>query len=178
MASSYPAAIDTLDPVPATLAGPVTHEELHEQLINAVLAIQNTLGVNFALGRIGYADVTANQTGLTTTADLTSLSVTWTAVAGRRYRITGSVLMQSGSANDYGQLQIADGSNTVKTYATFTAAAGSNDYAVFASEIVSGISGSTTRKLRAGRAGGSSGTWQMSASGTRRAYILVEDIGT
>ncbi len=46
MASSYPGALDTFDPVPATLAGPVTHEELHEQLVNALAAVQSELGTD------------------------------------------------------------------------------------------------------------------------------------
>ncbi len=46
MASVYPGALDTFDPVPATLAGPVTHEELHEQLVNALAAVQSELGTD------------------------------------------------------------------------------------------------------------------------------------
>jgi microcystin-dependent protein len=46
MASTYPGAVDPLVTPPATLSGPPTHTQVHQDLRDAVLAIENTLGTN------------------------------------------------------------------------------------------------------------------------------------
>src|SRR2546430_553535 len=48
----------------------------------------------------GYVAVTANQGSITTEADLTSLTLTLTTVAGRRYKITGVTMPSSTQAAD------------------------------------------------------------------------------
>jgi hypothetical protein len=90
MASSYPGAIDTLDPAPATLAGPVTHEELHEQLINAVLAIQNALGINPGLWTSFTPSLTQSGTVTKTVGYAKYTKIGKTVIAVARLAVTGS----------------------------------------------------------------------------------------
>ena len=133
---------------------------------------------NMPWGVIGYAAITANQTGITTVADITSLTLTHTAVNNRRYRITGRINIQSNTVSDYGQIQLTDSTPTQLENSLFnTHTSANNDTTQSIVFVEAGISGSVTRKLRAGRAGGSAGTFQVSASATAPAFILIEDIG-
>lgn len=70
-------------------------------------------------GRVGAATATAtaNITGITTEADIAGASVTFAAVAGRRYKATANVpgLFLNGSTS--GSVKITLGDNTVLTYA-------------------------------------------------------------
>lgn len=141
-------------------------------------------------GKMGYAQVTANQTTITTETDLTSLTVTWTAVSARRYRITGYCTMRVDSTPSpatWACVYITDGSNTKKQagYGSFvpSGTSDSNDSlytTAFVSVTETGLSGSTTRKLRAesrGAGAANGDTVALIASSTQPAYILVEDIG-
>lgn len=136
-------------------------------------------------GKMGYAEVTANQTGITdTAADLTSLTVTWTAVSARRYRTSFFVTLSAQTTiaqadNDLCRVQITDGSNNIKTIGTVTHPVVDVGMSCVASVTETGLSGSTTRKLR-GRRGNGFGTgnaMSLLAASTYPAYILVEDIG-
>lgn len=130
----------------------------------------------------GYAQITADQTTITTEADITSLTVTFTAVSSRRYR-TSFVLDVSAqtslpASGEYMRIHITDGSNTHKAEVTSAApAAIDNRVTVYGSVVETGLSGSTTRKLRAERGDGSGDAMSVLAAAARPAYILVEDIG-
>lgn len=128
-------------------------------------------------GRIDYKQVTADQGSITTVVDLTGLTITFTAVTGRRYRVLAFADFTSDTANDIPRLILADGSNAILKTGRNTVPAASNQisnslgYANNAN-----ISGSTTWKLRAVRNAGAS-TVTMKAASDNPAFILIEDIG-
>lgn len=124
----------------------------------------------------GYAQITANQGSITTIADVTGLTVTWTAVTGRSYRIAVQCEASSTVAADVVIVAITDPSNTIKTRATTVLPTATVSATLAASVIESGLSGSTTRKVRAQRALGT-GTITLTAAATFPAFILVLDIG-
>ncbi len=123
----------------------------------------------------GYAEVTANQTGITTLVDLTNLTTTFTAVANRRYRIRGRIEFNSSVADGVCQFIIADSANVV--YTRYTGSAYLSSHTIFAETIESPAAGAVTFKLRLERTTGT-GTYQMSGSATAPSFILVEDIGS
>lgn len=124
---------------------------------------------------IGYAQITANQTGITTITDITSLTVTFTAVAGRRYRISASAFLLSTVAGDVSSLVIADGAGTQLNSSQIDLRITDNIRGHISHVVVPGA-GSKTYKLRASRVSGS-GNITVSAGASYPAYILVEDIG-
>lgn len=130
-------------------------------------------------GRVAYAQAVANQTGVTTITDATSLSVTFTAVSGRNYRTT--VFMEIGStvAGDLLVAYITTGANTQVMRAAVVAPAlvgGSSYSPVMFAYNSSALSGSTTHKVRIERNAGT-GTMGIGASATFPAFIMVEDLG-
>jgi hypothetical protein len=123
-------------------------------------------------GVVGYATKTADQTGITTLADVTSLSVTFTAVSTRLYRTTvwmrGSQL--GGSAGTV-SATIADGASVEKArVATSIISAGFA--ALHVVLIETGISGSITRKARADT---TAGTLSILGAAAGASLIIVED---
>ena len=126
------------------------------------------------LGTLGYAQVTANQTGITTEVDLTSLTVTVTAVTGRRLRITGKIEAASSVAADTLVLNIKE-STTVLNRALASAPAATGAVTMTATAIVTPTAASHTYKLSLSRVG--TGTAEMDAASTQPAYILCEDVG-
>ncbi len=131
-------------------------------------------------GRVAYAEVTAQQNTITTVVDLTSLSVTWTAAAGRRYRVSFAAEINGTAAGDLAILYVSDGAGTSKKRHVVTVpalTAGSGYSAVSGALIEVPGAGSVTRKLRLERNAGS-GTVGLFAAANSPAFILVEDIGT
>jgi hypothetical protein len=133
-------------------------------------------GWNAPWGRVGSAVSSSNTTSVNATAkDVTSLSVSWTAVANRYYRTTViipvySQLTTSGIVN----LLITDGTPTTKQSINLDAAAGT-DVNIQGFVIESNIAtGSATRKARILTTAGS-GT--VSAASPVTPTIIVEDIG-
>jgi hypothetical protein len=127
---------------------------------------------NSAWGIVGQGYGTGSDPGITVISDIAGCSVTWTAVAGRRYRTFGTAMF---GKNDtaINELVITDGANT--TLQQHGAAAQSyHNYAV--QFVDNGLpAGPVTRKLRADPAG--SGTLTIVNSFNRSAWIVVEDIG-
>lgn len=120
---------------------------------------------------LAYAEVTANQTGITTQVDLTGLAATVTVPAGRRIRITGympQVTRTAGTVTFAGlfilesavqlNLQIIEMSN--------------NTSGGIVSVVLTPSAGSHTYKLAAN----TDGTIRTDSTATTPAYILVEDI--
>lgn len=140
-------------------------------------------GPAWALGRVAYAENTANQTGIGAgTTNLTGLSVTWTAISGRLYRISGFVSDFQRTAglatDDRHSLDIRNSAGTAYQRAFFTyfnATAGYSG-AQYVECLVSGLSGSQTFKLTHSRLSGGA-TISKRASGSEPSWILVEDIG-
>lgn len=124
----------------------------------------------------GYAQITSGTAAVgTTVTDISGLSITFTAVSGRRYRITGQALISkaSGSAGDTINLYIRDGSGTQIALNQQTAS-GTYPYTLTVGVTTAPSAGSTTYKLSFNN---SAGTSAVSASSTNPAWILVEDIG-
>ena len=131
---------------------------------------------NLPWGVYGYAQVTANQGSITTITDLTSLSVTFTAVANRRVRVVGYIEVTSTVLDGAFELFITDGSNTAIKRATGPILSTTAAVTVPIEIVVTPGAGSVTYKLRLQRTSGS-GTYTMSAGATNPAFICVEDIG-
>lgn len=128
-------------------------------------------------GVVGYAQVTSDQGSITTEVDLTGLSVTFTAVAGRRYRVTGQILVTSTVQYDLVYFKLTNSSNTTLQLVPWTIPAASSNMAPPPINfVVAPGGGSTTYKLRLLRQSGS-GTVTMGANATYPAFICVEDIG-
>jgi len=132
-----------------------------------------------AWGTIGYAEVTASQSSITTITDLTGLAITWTALANRRYRTSLFAEINSTVANDLAILYITDGSNNVRRRLPLhmppTLSGAAYTFASAAVVEVPGA-GAVTRKLRLERNVGT-GVVALFAAATSPAFILVEDIG-
>ena len=125
-------------------------------------------------GVIGYASATANQTLTTTEANITGLSISFTAVSSRVYRTTVSIgYAEQQTAGGYGEVKITDGSNVQKQTAVNYQLAGVGTDVV-AVVIESGLSGSIVRKARGVT---SAGSFVVVGGSTRPMHIIVEDIG-
>ena len=129
---------------------------------------------NMPWGYIATASTTTATTSVGSSyTDAGSLTVTWTTVQNRRYKVTGFLDMGSSSAT-VSYVAITDGSNNNKAVANESHAA--NDIVTFSPvEIFTAASStSTTRKLRVKCDAGTGGT-QSNVYGPH--IILVEDIG-
>ncbi len=126
-------------------------------------------------GVVYYNSVTANQTGITTVADITNMTAaTWTATSTRLYRTTiylPSVYVTATGGYVLGL--ITDGSSGQKAQ-TQSWCGNTERIGMVISVVESGLSGSTTRK---GRFNGNGATVTLENSATAPAYIIVEDVG-
>jgi hypothetical protein len=125
-------------------------------------------------GWIGYAEVTANQTGLGVgPTDLTSLTVTVTAGSSRRLVVRGYARITQQTSPSNSEVLIRDGSGTQLNKSTITMASASiamHHPAV----VVTPSSGSNTYKLSCSVA---AGTNDLNAAATQPAWIMVTDVG-
>ena len=127
-------------------------------------------------GNLDYAAITANQGSITTITDITSLTVTWTAVSARRYRVSWQLATYSSASGDTVRIACTDSSNTAVSETVTSPVSSVYEHSYSGSITETGLSGSTTRKLRAVRLDGT-GNITIGASSGRPAWILVEDIG-
>lgn len=128
-------------------------------------------------GFLGRASATSTQSTVTTIADLTSLTVAFTAVANRRYKVKVNVLISSTVAADGMLLTLADGSNNAKQGWNPTAPAANAAVSLSPEFVVTGLAaGAQTLKLRLSRSSGT-GSLASSASSSVVAEILVYDDG-
>ena len=132
---------------------------------------------NTAWGHIASATKTANQTFATTSyADASSLTATFTALAGRRYKCTVHALCVQDTSTDFSaDIILADGSNT-QLARSIEGLSFTNDSGTMSITYIATTTGSTTWKVR-GRANTASKGWIMSCSATSPALLLIEDIG-
>lgn len=124
------------------------------------------------LGTVGYAEVTASQDiAGTSSTDLTGLTVTFTAPASRRYRISSQVRAKFGVTTE-AFLSILEGATFLNTVVDDN----DNRATLHCQAIVTPSAGSHTYKLalQFGSADSDNGLF---ASATAPAFILVEDIG-
>jgi hypothetical protein len=125
----------------------------------------------------GYSQATSTQSGITSITDLTNLTVTFTAVAGRRYKATVYVHIAQGTAVD-GSYQVILREGVTELTSLFSKNPTVNESAghCFAYVSNSSISGSKTWKVSLQRDSGTA-SLSLAASATRPAYLLIEDIG-
>jgi hypothetical protein len=127
---------------------------------------------NFPRGVMGYAISTTSPTVTTTTADVTGMTATWTAVANRLYRATfeGFVACTNPSQN---QFFFADASNVNQDswYEDIPAGAFRTICLVY---LFTTTAGSKTLKLRAQT---SAGTMTFYGDSGRSLSFIVEDLG-
>jgi hypothetical protein len=130
-------------------------------------------------GWVGYEQVTASQNGITGVTDLTGLSITFTAVANRRYRTTFSGEINGSVAGDLLIAYITDGAGTslrrgVLTVPALISGAGYSQMTL--QYVFQPSAGSITHKVRLERNAGT-GNANLFATTTSPAFILIEDLG-
>jgi len=131
---------------------------------------------NLPFGLMGAAENTTLAQTFTTVVDLTSLSVTFTGIANRRYRVEGYVLMQSNVNNDSVNLLIRNSAGTTLQQGIYYLNSSAVAYMATATVVIS-ATGSTTVKLSAQRQAGT-GTITANGAATYPAQLIVTDIGT
>lgn len=128
----------------------------------------------FPWGALGYAQVTANQTGITTQVDVTGLSVTVTVGTGRRIKITAyTAAALSTVTTDNCEITINEGATQLSQANTI---GGNGGAELLAQVVIQPSAGSHTYKVTALRALGT-GSMTFSANANYPGFILVEDIG-
>ncbi len=186
MAASYPASLPVKDPAGTNLSTN-PHSALHDGMYDEIVAIATELGTTpkgtaasvkarldaLPRGKVAYAQVTASQ-AISASADLTGLSVTWTAEAGRRYKATFRAPLADTAGTGRIQLRLLNAAGT--QLASQVMVPNQTTGVIFQSSYtaVPGA-GSTTWKLNALHFG--NGNFTMGASATDVGSILVEDIG-
>lgn len=125
-----------------------------------------------AWGKLGYAQVTAPQAGISATVDLTGLTTTVTVGTDRTIEITAQCILSNTAEGTEHQFYISEGA----TFLQGSIQSGSNGaYLTHNSSVVlTPTAGAHTYKLRAAGVGS---TCNMQASATTPAFILVKDIG-
>lgn len=129
---------------------------------------------------IGYVALTSAHAGITTVTDLsfggTPLAVTFTALAGRRYRVTASAHCITTVSGDVAGIVLADGANNQLQTAQAVVYPVGNDVRITTIGIFTPGAGVVTYKARGLRAAGTGSlTYTMGAASP--GFILVEDIG-
>jgi len=135
---------------------------------------------NTSWGTIVKAEKTAVQGGITTIVDVTNMSVTWTAIAGRRYRTSIFATLAGQTVGDLIGGYMTDAANVVKQRAFFMAPtlSGAWWYAPFSVSVEeTGLTGSVTRKFRLERNAGTGVGLGVYPDVAAPSYILVEDMG-
>ena len=128
-----------------------------------------------AVGILGYAERTANQTGISAITDLTGLSVTVTMAAGRRIKITGKGNVNQVTSTGTIRGIIREGSTSLNDWMWANQPPGTpGDLMGMGEVILTPTAGSHTYKLSLQT---SAGTTNLVAASDRPAFILVEDIG-
>jgi hypothetical protein len=120
-------------------------------------------------------NTTLAQTGVTTITDITGMSVTFTGVAGRRYRVDGYLLLQSTVNGDTVNLVLRNSAGVFLNQGIYPlpSAGAANMCAV---SLITTATGSTTFKLSFQRQLGT-GTMIANGGGTFPAQLVVTDIG-
>jgi hypothetical protein len=131
---------------------------------------------NFGFSTVGLAaSTTLNMAGVTTVVDLTGMSVTFTAIANRNYKISGYTYIVPTVTDVTAYFKIKQGATVLQTCIAKvgTATVGST---VSTFVVKTFTAGSVTLKLT-GELGAGSGSLTFFADGTLPTTLLVEDIG-
>jgi len=122
----------------------------------------------------GYAERTSTQSLLAGMNDLTSLSVTYTAIANRRIRITAHAHVNPATNDQTGYLAIRESSTTLNLNQQWLNSSLIAE-TMIVQVVITPTAGSKTYKASFNFNGAATGTLQ--AASTTPAFILVEDIG-
>ena len=146
---------------------------------SADIAIQGvSLGRGTASSNM-YAEISANTTinvASTASVDVPGLAVTFTALAGRRYKVTVDGNVFSSVAGDQVSLQVKDGATVLKGAYSPSLTIANRQYQV--QSIWSGALSAGSHTIKAGLARVSGGgNCNVAGGGQQRAFILVEDLG-
>jgi hypothetical protein len=119
--ASYPGAIWAGHTAPATLAGPPTHEDMHEDVSDEIVAVQTELGTNPSGSE---ASVAARFANMNTDVYVTGGSVTNTTDASGLYTVPFGVTFASAPAavvvcNGSSLLHVVEVVHTATTTTTF-----------------------------------------------------------
>ena len=134
----------------------------------------NTKPWNMPWGMVTLATNTTNQQTISTVTDLTGMSVTFTGVAGRRYKVSLMLPQLSGTVStDRAAITFTDSANSI-LYASYSGV-NTHGHPIYLSYTTT-ASGSTTIKARLQRDVGS-GTVGIYADSVSIKTLLVEDIG-
>ena len=128
-------------------------------------------------GVMGVATrTTGNLTMTDPAADLTGMSVTFTADSTRYYRVSYSISGQKSAANGRIDFKVLNGSNTVLAinYLTLVASA---YYTLNYEFYLTGITGSQTIKLNGYVTGGTASVYADGPTNSGSPYLIVQDIG-
>lgn len=125
--------------------------------------------------QIGYAEVTAGQTGISAAANLTGLSVTVTVPAGRRLRITGHGQIANDATAGSALGEIMEGGTTLGRWCRNDVPASATTFSDEGGIIVSPTAGTHTYNLRLSKNVGG-GVIDFQATANNPGFILVEDI--
>lgn len=131
-------------------------------------------------GVIGpVAESTANQTSVTAPVDVTGCTNTFTAVANRRYKVTGITRMASNNATDNVACSITNAAGGLLQYAQQNIDVNNADvlFQLTLDTTTPSVAGSYTFKLRANRVSGSTGSVTVLSDPTFPSQLTVEDIG-
>lgn len=194
MGTSFPAALDALtNPTGAdNLSTPgVLHSTQHANANDSIEAIEAKIGVDAsavttsldyltkvalpkgAAATSWYAETVTSQ--LAVNGDVTGLAVTITAPAGRRYRITGHLLLFNDATAGRVQAHVQEGATVIGRI--FDTEMPANDKLLGeASAVVSPSAGNHTYKITAAKVAGGGQVDTNTAAG-RPLWVLVEDIG-
>jgi hypothetical protein len=132
---------------------------------------------NLPWGRVGHASITSNSSAFTTVADVSGLSVAFTALADRYYVASFSGIISSTVSLDRIDVQITDSANTVlKESINFIPGNSAPMTCHFATAPLEPGAGSVTYKIRAERVSGT-GSCIIVGAATNPAVITVMDVG-
>ena len=126
-------------------------------------------------GCIAVAQLTAGFAFSTSPIDIPGLAVTFTAAAGRRFKVTAEMYVQTTVTGDRIGFVIANAGGASLASAVFVATA-NNGEMITRSLITTPAAGPVTYKLRGYRAAGT-GSVSMVATASDPAFIIVEDVG-
>ena len=127
-----------------------------------------------ATGELAFAQVTANQAGITTIVDLTGLTVTATVGASRRIRLVADLNILSTVGGDAATVFITDSANVVQDKASLLLSAFDLPVQVVAD--LAPTAGPKTYKARLQRRSGT-GTLSLIAGSDQPATLSFEDKG-
>jgi len=143
----------------------------HTGVAGEVLTAANL--AKYPKGRLGYAEVTSNQSGIgATPTDLTGLTLTVTVPADRLVRVSGYTQVFTAGAVYAAVTMLEDGVDIGRVGRTAPGTGESTTVSAFT--LVTPSAGSHTYKLQGES---SSSTFTLEASASLPAWILVEDIG-